>query len=118
MTDRLSHWNTEEIVSLLSPVCTEIKISGQGGDCDTENLRCWSGIDGPIYIYGFKDDLSDIDTPSDADIDRIAVTDGLDSWGGWNPTGDNDGAGVLFVRIANRLVRAGHRVVRTLDDYQ
>jgi hypothetical protein len=110
-------WNTNRIITLLKPFCFSIDKQEPGGDVDTTNLIVRHDRDGdPLYIYGFStNDYTISQTPDDAEIEMIAVTDGQCSSGGLNSK--DMGTCILYGSILSVLRQAGFVVVLTHKGY-
>lgn len=112
---RWSRWVTKDIVKLLSAPGVTIEVFPQGGDVDTDNLRITKAEGkGRLYVCGFRTDVH-ITNPSNTDIEKIEVTDGLDSRGGLNSS--DLVTGRLYVDVVTKLRMQGFDVVPCLKDY-
>ena len=110
------HWNTKKIVAYLStlPEIEKVYNDGQGGDVDTDNIRCKvRGSDDYIYACGFVTGHAGITNPADCDVEMIEITDqsgnGLQS--------DDYGVAQVYIMVRQHFVGAGADVVPYLKDY-
>lgn len=120
-------WSTAAIVELLSDTRWDIETDRPGGDVDTEALilRAHGAGDSEylegepdarffLSVYGFRVE-GYITDPTNADVEMVVLTDGLDSGGGLN-TGDAKTC-AMYGELMTRLSGAGFDVVPTLDPY-
>jgi hypothetical protein len=72
-------WNTKEVVELLSTIPdVTIKVSGPGGDCDSDNLTIKPTSEkrkhNAVSVCGLVEDLSTcVDNPSNPSVDMAYI---------------------------------------------
>ena len=116
-------WKTSEIKKLLGDDRWVIQILEPGGDCDTEvlYLRANDREDKhtALWICGFTPqkmlyELPGKNSPEDAEVEMVEVTDGQDSAGGLNTSCEE--TGVMYGIVCSRLRKAGFQVVPSLKE--
>ena len=125
----MDKWNTNAIVTIIREALEKnnhpyakrfddaVQIDGQWGDWDTEHIVVTDDNGNEsLFIGGFRcGDEGVIDTPSQADIEMIEVSDGQDSRGGLNS--NNLQLSLAYAIICATLRQNGFDVVDTQDDY-
>jgi len=111
-------WNTEKVIKELSAKCphvTKIINDGQGGDYDTDNIVIKvKGTKDSLFICGFTPNIQ-CTTPDNAEVEIVAVTDGLDSRGGLNS--NNENLALTFVQVRSYFEKKGFTTANTIDEY-
>ncbi len=116
----MTQWNTPKIIASLEKLKGVKKVNnlGQGGDVDTDNLEIVvEGSKDSLFICGFVHSQPDgcIDTPDNADVDAVELTDGKDSRGGLNS--HNKHTAAVYAEIHTWLCKKKFDVVTTIKDY-
>lgn len=115
----MSHWNTDEIKTLIEDATKSLSVNSitvnlPGGDVDTEAIIVSMDED-RLWICGFSLEYISKINPTDMDIEAIEVTDGKCSAGGLNSKHLN--TSVVYAHIVSILRENGHSVVPTMSDY-
>lgn len=111
-------WNTEKIIKDLTakfPDIKKINNNGQGGDYDTDTLVIKvNGTRDSLFVCGFTPDVH-CDDPSNADVEIVAITDGLDSRGGLNSNSEN--LAKVFVQVRKYFETKKFETANSIDEY-
>lgn len=114
----MPNWNTEKIIKDLReivPNCKEIKNLGQSNDYDTDNIVItFNGTKDSLYLCGFVPKVK-CNTPDDAEVDYVELTDDLNEEGGLNS--QDEQIAQAFVLLKKYIRHKKFIVVNQMDDF-